>query len=127
MQYKIRMGVPEMEALWNDLTQRSEQKKLSKGEEQLFKKLVKALAFLQTNPRHPGLNSHEIDALSRRYGFKVWQSYLENRKPAAGRLFWTYGPGRAEITVLGLEPHPDDKHASYDRINLDDMPPLADD
>jgi len=47
----------------------------------------KTLNFLAENPSHPGLQSHEIDELTHRYGMKVWQSYLENRKPAAGRIF----------------------------------------
>jgi hypothetical protein len=27
----------------------------------------------------------------------------------AGRVFWTYGPDKGEITVLAVEPHPEDK------------------
>ena len=125
--HQIRMGVPEMAALWKDLTERRDQHRLNKDEEQFFKKLVKVLGYLRENPRHPSLNSHDIDALSRRYGFKVWQSYLENRKPAAGRLFWAYGPDRGEITILGIEPHPEDKKSgAYDRIKLSELPPLQD-
>jgi hypothetical protein len=117
------MGVPEMENLWNDLTSRADQGKLSRSEKTLFKKLVKVLSYLRDNPRHPSLSSHDIEALSKHYGFKVWQSYLENRKPAAGRLFWTYGPGRREISILGIEPHPEDrKRGAYDRIKLSDLP-----
>lgn len=122
---KVRMGVPEMENLWNDLTSKADQKQLKGEEKKLFKKLVKTFALLRENPRHPGLESHDIDDMSKRYGFKVWQSYLENRKPAAGRLFWAYGPGRMEITILGIEPHPEDKkRGAYARIKLDSMPPL---
>lgn len=123
--YKIRMGVPEMEALWNDLTKQHEEGTLTKNEQQLFNKLTKVLGLLRENPRHPSLSSHDIDELTRRYGFKVWQSYLENKKPAAGRLFWAYGPGRKEITVLGIEPHPEDsKRGAYKRIKLDSLPDL---
>ena len=122
---KIRMGVPEMEALWDDLTSKADQKQLKGEEKKLFKKLTKTLGLLRENPRHPGLESHDIDDLSKRYGFKVWQSYLENRKPAAGRIFWAYGPGRMEITILGIEPHPEDKkRGAYTRIKLDNMPTL---
>ena len=125
--HQIRMGVPEMAALWKDLTERRDQHRLNNDEEHFFKKLVKVLCYLRENPRHPSLNSHDIDALSRRYGFKVWQSYLENRKPAAGRLFWAYGPDRGEITILGIEPHPEDKKSgAYDRIKLSELPPLQD-
>src|ERR1039458_865762 len=122
--FKIRMGVPEMEAAWNDLTARYEQSQLSKDEQKFFKKLVKALGYLEVNPRHNSLESHEIDPLTRRYGVKVWQSYLENETPAAGRIFWAYGPERSEITVLAVEPHPEDqKRGGYDRIKLSALPP----
>ena len=117
--FKIRMGVPEMEAVWNDLTTRHEQKQLSGNEQKFFKKLVKALGYLEVNPRYNSLESHEIAPLTRRYGVKVWQSYLENQTPAAGRIFWAYGPGKGEITILAVEPHPEDqKHDGYDRIKL---------
>ena len=121
--FKIRMGVPEMEAVWNDLAVRYEQGTLSIDEQKFFKKLVKTLGYLEVNPRHNSLESHEIAPLTRRYGMKVWQSYLENQTPAAGRIFWAYGPGKREITILAVEPHPEDqKHGCYDRIELSDLP-----
>ena len=46
---------------------------------------------------HPSLKSYEIDDLSRRYGFKVRQSYLENIVSKARRVFWVYGPDQGEI------------------------------
>ena len=116
--YNIRMGIPEMEDLWNNLCSKTKSGTASKDEAQLYKKLGKAMYFLSENPRHPGLESHEISSLTRRYGMKVWQSYLENRKPAAGRIFWVYGPDRMDITIIGLEPHPDDKTKSYDMVTL---------
>ena len=71
---------------------------------------------------YPGLNTHEIDPLSKRYGMKVWQSYLENRRSGARRMFWVYGPNQNEITIIGLEPHPEDaKNGAYDRITLSDL------
>jgi len=80
---------------------------------------------ISINPRHPGLQTHDIDPLTRRYGMKVWQSYLENNTPGAGRIFWVYGPGREEITVIGVEPHPEDKkNAGYQKVTLSDIPPL---
>jgi hypothetical protein len=117
------MGIPEMETVWNDLAVRYEQGKLPKDEEKYFKKLVKVLGYLEVNPRHNSLESHEIPPLSRRYGMKVWQSYLENQTPAAGRIFWAYGPDKGEITILAVEPHPEDrKHGGYDRIELSGLP-----
>ena len=71
---------------------------------------------------YPGLKSHEITVLSKRYGMKVWQSYLENKNSDAMRMFWVYGPDQKEITVIGLEPHPEDKKkGAYDRIKLSDL------
>jgi len=123
--YTLRMGVPGMADFWNDLASRADRGKLNRSEKVLFRKLVKVLAYLRDNPRHPSLCTHDIDALSKRYGFRIWQSYLENRKPAAGRIYWAYGPGRKEITVLGIEPHPEDKkRGAYERIKLSRLPPL---
>lgn len=91
---------------------------------ELFKKWSRALERLRDNPFHPGLRTHEISDLTRRFGCKVFQSYLENNTPGAGRLFWVYGPGEGEITVVGLEPHPEDrKSRGYDRVSLSDLPP----
>lgn len=123
MAFRIRMGVPEMEAYWNDLSARKLQGRLAKEEEKFFRKLVKALEFLGQDPRHPGLASHEIDALTRHHGIRVFQSYLENDTPAAGRVFWAYGPERGDITILAIEPHPEDrKRGAYQRIRLSSLP-----
>ena len=63
------------------------------------------------------LQTNEIVPLSKRYGMKVWQSYLENKTSGARRMFWVYGPDKQEITIIGLEPHPEDaKNGAYDRI-----------
>lgn len=117
------MGVPEMEAWWDDLATRHQLGTLDKQEAKFFKKLVKALNFLSQNPRHNSLASHEIDELTRKYGIKIWQSYLENQTPAAGRIFWAYGPERQDITVLAVESHPEDqKRGAYSRLQLSKMP-----
>ena len=123
MAFKIRMGLPAMEALWKDLSSRKLQATLDKDEEKFFKKLIKTLGYLEQNPRHNSLASHEINDLTRKYGFKVFQSYLENATPAAGRLFWAYGPDKGEIIVLAIEPHPEDqKRGAYQRIKLSTLP-----
>ncbi len=119
--YTIRMGIPEMDAFWSSLESKIANETASKDELKLYKKIGKALVLLANNPRHPGLNSHEITSLSRRYGQKVWESYLENQTPAAGRLFWTYGPGQGEITIIAIEPHPNDKSNAYKKITLSSM------
>ena len=78
----------------------------------------KAMRHLAENPRYPGLHSHEITALTARYGQRVWESYLENDTPKAGRIFWCYGPNQGDITIIGLEPHPDDKSNAYRKVTL---------
>jgi hypothetical protein len=123
MAFTIRMGLPEMQAVWTDLSARKQQGKLGKEEEKFFKKLVKALGYLSANPRHNSLASHEIDDLTRKYGIKIFQSYLENNTPSAGRLFWAYGPDKGDITVLAVEPHPEDQQrGAYQRIKLSALP-----
>ena len=120
MIFHIRMGIPEMETVWNDLSTKYRTNSLDRGEKKFFKKLVKALDQLRNNPRHNSLETHEITSLSKRYGMKIFQSYLENNTPAAGRIFWAYGPQKAEITILGIEPHPEKR--GYDKVKLTDMP-----
>lgn len=120
------MGVPEMEAVWNDLSTRKQMGDLDKDEEKFFKKWVKALGYLSVDPRHNSLASHEINDLTRKYGFKIFQSYLENKTRAAGRMFWAYGPEKGDITVLAVEPHPEDeKLGAYGRLKLAVMPTTA--
>ena len=116
--FRIRMGVPQMTELWRRLKESCENGAAGKDEVKLYKRLGKALLLLSRDPRHPGLNSHEIAALTARYGQRVWESYLENGTPSAGRIFWTYGPDRGDITVIGLEPHPGRDPNAYDRVTL---------
>lgn len=120
--FKIHMGVPEMKEFWDSLKYNVKAGKANKKEQHLYKKIGKALRLLSSNPQYPGLQSHEISALTKRYGCKVWQSYLENNTPAAGRIYWVYGPGVKMITIIGLEPHPEDKPGAYEKITLSDMP-----
>ena len=121
MNFNIRMGVPEMEDLWKNLCKKSEEGTLKGYDKKLLKKLTKVLKFLQIDPKYPGLRIHEINILSKRYGIKVWQSYLENNTPSAGRLFWVYGPERKDITIIGIEPHPEDKKDAYEKIRLSSL------
>lgn len=119
--FKIRMGIPEMDAFWSELETKVETDTASRDEVKLHKKIGKTLVLLATDPRYPGLHSHEISSLTIRYGQKVWESYLENKTPAAGRIFWTYGPEQGDITIIAIEPHPDDKSNAYRKITLSSM------
>lgn len=122
MSYEIRMGIPEMHQLWTELQQKHRSGDISRKESQLYEKWGKAIKLLSETPKYPGLHTHEIKPLSKRYGMKVWQSYLENRTSGAMRMFWVYGPSQQEITIIGLEPHPEEnKNGAYDRIVLSDL------
>jgi hypothetical protein len=71
-----------------------------------LKKVRKALGLLETNPRHPGLATHEFTSLAGPAGEKVFEAYVENRTPGAWRIFWYYGPGPGMIRILNITPHP---------------------
>jgi len=123
MTFQVFMGLPEMDALWKDLLGKAQRHALSSEEREFFDKWSKALEHLSQNPKHPGLQTHEIDDLSKKFGVKVWQSYLENNTPGAGRIFWAYGPGRQQITILAVEHHPESgKRKAYERIRLSSFP-----
>jgi mRNA-degrading endonuclease RelE of RelBE toxin-antitoxin system len=71
-----------------------------------LKAVRKALAYLETNPRHPSLNTHKYESISGSHGEEVFEAYVENNTPGAYRIFWYYGPGKNTITILAITPHP---------------------
>ena len=122
MSFAIRMGIPEMLELWTDLSQKNAAGTISKKELSLYNKWGKAMRLLSQDPSYPSLHTHDIEPLTKRYGVKVWQSYLENNTSRAMRMYWVYGPDRQDITIIGLEPHPEDKkNGAYDKVTLSDM------
>jgi hypothetical protein len=81
-------------------------KKLEDENSPKLKKVQKTLGFLETNPRHPGLGTHDFFSLSGPHGEKVFEAYVENRTPGAWRIFWYYGPEPGMIRVLNITSHP---------------------
>ncbi len=71
-----------------------------------LKAVQKALGYLQTNPRHPGLKTHKFTSLTGPKGEDVFEAYAENQTPGACQIFWFYGPGKKEITIAAITPHP---------------------
>jgi hypothetical protein len=71
-----------------------------------YKKVLKTLGLMQTNLRHSGLKTHKYDSLSGPDQEEVFEAYVENKTPAAFRIFWYYGPGKNVITILAITPHP---------------------
>jgi len=71
-----------------------------------FKAVSKALRFLQENPRHPSLQTHEYSSLKGPHGEKVFEAYAQQDTPAAYRIFFCYGQQRGEIVIVAITPHP---------------------
>lgn len=78
----------------------------NKGLEKRLKAVKKTLAYLQTNPRHPSLNTHKYKAIKGNNGEEIFEAYAENNTPAAYRIFWHYGPNKDNITILAIAAHP---------------------
>jgi hypothetical protein len=79
----------------------------------LLGQVRKALGYLELDPQHPGLQSHEFISLSGANGEKVFESYAQNNTPGAYRIFWYYGPDETKgkkrtpvITILAITRHP---------------------
>jgi hypothetical protein len=87
--------------------QRKGKRKTSK-QEGLFKQVHKAITLLSSNPKHPGLRTHEFKSMPNPYDQKekVFEAYAQNKTPGAYRIFWCYGPGARAITIIAITPHP---------------------
>jgi hypothetical protein len=71
-----------------------------------LKAVRKCLGFLETNPRHPSLNTHEFRSLKGPNGEKVFEAYAQQKTAGAYGVFWYYGPERGLITIVAITPHP---------------------
>lgn len=78
----------------------------NRSKKSIYKAVAKTLGFMQIDLRHPSLNTHEYVTLSRERGYKVFEAYAQNRTPCAYRIFWRYGPGKNEITIIAIVSHP---------------------
>ncbi len=74
--------------------------------EKHYKAVLKALGYLETNPRHKSLNTHKYTSLVGKNGEEIFEAYAESNTPAAYRIFWHYGPGKGAITIIAIVPHP---------------------
>ncbi len=108
---------PEAKAAYDELKARAEaslvarrkkEKAKSSKDEGLFKQVHKTLTLLLSNPKHPGLQTHKYHTLPHPYVAKekVFEAYAQNQTPGADRVFWCYGPGKRQITVLAITSHP---------------------
>lgn len=72
----------------------------------VLKAVRKTLGLMETNLRHPGLNTHKFASLRGAAGEEVFEAYAQNLTPGAFRIFWHYGPGKGHLTILSVTPHP---------------------
>jgi hypothetical protein len=71
-----------------------------------LKAVNKTLGYLETNPKHPSLNTHKYTSLKGPLGEEVFEAYAENKTPAAYRIFWYYEPKKKQLTIIAITPHP---------------------
>jgi hypothetical protein len=71
-----------------------------------LKAVRETLGFFENNPRDPSLNTHKYSSLAGPDGEEIFEAYAENRSPAAYRVFWYYGPGKKQITIIAITEHP---------------------
>jgi hypothetical protein len=74
----------------------------------LLKQIKKTLGYLQVNPKHPSLKTHEYTSIENPFHpeEKVFEAYAQNNTPSAYRVFWCYGPQKKQITIIAMTPHP---------------------
>ena len=74
----------------------------------MFKQVHKTITQLANNPKHPSLQTHAYTDMQHPFekNGKVFEAYAQNRTPGAYRVFWCYGPGKKELTIVLITPHP---------------------
>jgi hypothetical protein len=79
----------------------------------LFEQVRKAIGYLEINPHHSSLHTHEFTSLLGASGEKVFEAYAQNNTPGAYRIFWRYGPDEIKgkkripvITIIAITRHP---------------------
>lgn len=73
---------------------------------EVLKAVRKTLGFMETNLRHPSLNTHEFTSLKGPREEKIFEGYAQQKTPGAYRIFWDYGPAARQITIVAITPHP---------------------
>ena len=76
------------------------------AKKKVLKDIQKTLGLMETNLRHPSLNTHEYTSLKGPNGEKVFEAYAQQMTPKAYRVFWYYGPKKDQVTIAAITPHP---------------------
>jgi hypothetical protein len=84
----------------------------SRSKAGVLKQVRKTLALLETNLRHPSLQTHLFHSLIGPNGEEVFEACVQQQTPAY-RVFFYYGPDRLErgkripaLTIVAITPHP---------------------
>jgi hypothetical protein len=72
------------------------------------KQVKKALGYLESNPRHPSLQTHKFYGLPNPHDENepVFEAYAQQNTPAVARILWCYGPEKQQITIIAIVAHP---------------------
>ncbi len=70
-----------------------------------FKAVVKAIAYLEQNPKHPSLNTHKYKGKQGPDGETIFEAYAQNHTAGAYRIFWYYGENNM-IAIISITTHP---------------------
>lgn len=73
----------------------------------VLKAVRKALGYMETNLRHPGLKTHKYSSIRGPQGEEIFEAYAQNQTSQAYRIFWYDGPGQGELSIVAIAPHPD--------------------
>lgn len=68
---------------------------------EVYRQLAIRFKFLETNPRHPSLNTHEVKHARGDFGGKIFESYVTIKY----RLTWEYGLTPGEIVLRNVDNH----------------------
>lgn len=87
--------------------------KKNRSKPSLYSQVLKTLSFLEINPKHPSLKTHEYTSIQGKNGEKIWEAYVQNKTPGAYRVFFHYGVDLYEgkrripvITIVAITPDP---------------------
>ena len=78
----------------------------TKSKKAVLRAVRKTLGLMETNLRHPSLNTHKYSSLVGPNGEEIFESYAQNKTPGAYRVFWFYGPQKSVITIVAMVSHP---------------------
>jgi len=71
-----------------------------------YKAVKKTVGLLAENRRQKSLQTHRYFSLRGPNGERVFEAYVEQKTPAAYRVFWFYGPSKGKITIFAITTHP---------------------